>query len=72
MTMPAERTRALRWSGELLNELLRNPDLDESTRRKVSAVLRHYPTSADIARMAKRGPIDQIMPWLEPEDDPTL
>lgn len=71
MTMPDERARALRFAGEMLRELQRNPDVPESIRREARATLRHYPTPLDLKSMIEdvdrlTGSWDGIH-WLEPE-----
>jgi hypothetical protein len=57
MTMPNERTRALLWAGEFMQELLdsdRYPDLPERVRNNAKSVLRHYPSLSEIESLAKR------------------
>jgi len=71
MTMPHERARALRFAGEMLRELQRNPDVPESIRQEARATLRHYPTPLDLKSMIEdvdrlTGAWDGIH-WLEPE-----
>lgn len=71
MTMPHERARALRFAGEMLRELQRNPDVPESIRQEARATLRHYPTPLDLKSMIEdvdrlTGSWDGIH-WLEPE-----
>lgn len=53
MTMPVERTRALRQAGELLRALNRRPDIPEDIRRWAEGVLRHYPEEWQLRLMAK-------------------
>lgn len=43
MTMPVERTRALRQAGELLQELQARQVLPQDIRVRLKGVLRHYP-----------------------------
>jgi hypothetical protein len=74
MTMPSERTRALRWAYELLVELQQAEKLTDAQKRQVKAVLRHYPTPLAIASHAKlqltQNAIHPSMgTWLAPEDD---
>ena len=71
MTMPHERARALRFAGEMLREIQRNPDVPESIRQEARATLRHYPTPLDLKSMIEdvdrlTGAWDGIH-WLEPE-----
>lgn len=75
MTMPSERTRALRWAGEFL-EKLNCMNLPEDIKRDIPYILRHSPGGPDIAREAKlqsliaahpeKGPRHE--PWLRPEE----
>jgi hypothetical protein len=53
MTMPVERTRALRQAGELLRALNRRPDIPEDIRRWAEEVLRHYPEEWQLRLMAE-------------------
>lgn len=48
MTMPDERARALRWAGELLNELQSNPAVPQDIRSRARTILRHYPSDFEI------------------------
>jgi hypothetical protein len=69
MTMPHERTRALRWAGEFLQEVLSLGELSEARRREVIAILRHYPKSTEIAHRARVGDNTTTgPPWLAPEE----
>jgi hypothetical protein len=69
MTMPHERTRALRWAGEFLQEVLSLGELSEARRREVIAILRHYPTSREIEHRARCGDNSTIgPPWLGQEE----
>ena len=71
MTMPDERARALRFAGEMLRELQRNPDVPEAIRREARVTLRHYPSALDLQRMIQD--VDRLtrssvgIHWLEPE-----
>ena len=75
MTMPFERTRALRWAGEFLNELS-GVDLPEHIKRQIPYILRHYPSASCIENEAKfqsftaahpeKSPWHE--PWLRPEE----
>lgn len=66
MTMPKERTRALRWAGEFLIEC-RSRELPEDLARQIPYILRHYPSKAEIAREANNGLLESDQ-WLGPED----
>ncbi len=69
MTMPSERTRALRWAGELLRELQASEDLSAERRREIQGILRHYPSSPEILDWAQtEAPAGALMVWLAPED----
>jgi hypothetical protein len=50
MTMPQERTRALRYGGELLIELDTANNLNAVQRDAVTAILESYPTADEIAQ----------------------
>lgn len=52
MTTPVERTRALRFAGEVLRELLAREDLPSDVRQRVRVTLRHYPDAQTIKEMA--------------------
>jgi hypothetical protein len=72
MTTPAERTRALRWAGEFLSDVIRNPGLPGRVRTEAKMILRHYPDVSNIKRTAeilKVTATTQTMlePWLSPD-----
>jgi hypothetical protein len=48
MTIPFERTRALRWAGELLRELATSDLADPALKRQIQVVLRHYPQPVEL------------------------
>ena len=48
MTIPEERTRALKWAGEFLVEVLRTPECPQELREQARMILRHYPDAASI------------------------
>lgn len=48
MTTPFERKQSLIQAYEFLQELSKDMDIPESTRRQAKALLRHYPTAQDI------------------------
>lgn len=68
MTMPNERTRALRWAGEFLKEISQSADCPEAFRLEARKILRHYPSPADIAHQAKFLPFSSFSRWLAPEN----
>lgn len=53
MTMPDERTRALRFGWEFLLELRNEDSLTDAQRSTVEELLRHYPSGAEIKKWAK-------------------
>lgn len=71
MTMPHERARALRFAGEVLRDLQRNPDVPENIRREARVTLRHYPEPHELKSMIEE--VDRLtrlgdcVHWLEPE-----
>ena len=72
MTLPKERTRALRLAGELLKKVMRSKECPESIRIQAETVLRHYPDAWDIASQARRyDPQSAPFCWLGPEDNPS-
>ena len=66
MTLPAERTRALRWAWELLCEVQRSPLVPEELRRQARTILRHYPDARELQHAAR---YDPLVDWLGPEED---
>ncbi len=72
MTMPQERTRALRWGWEFLFELRASDALTPKQRASVDALLLHYPSRAEIRLWAQELSKMECMfgPMLEPEDSP--
>jgi hypothetical protein len=48
MTMPDERTRALRWAGEFLLKVQRGDEFSAEIKREVKFILRHYPRDFEI------------------------
>ena len=72
MTLPKERTRALRLAGELLKKVMRSKECPESIRFQAETVLRHYPDAWDIASQAQQyDPQSAPFCWLGPEDNPS-
>jgi hypothetical protein len=69
MTMPAERTRALRWAGEFMRELLQSDKIDPAMKREVQVILRHSPSGPEIQAQAQYDRnAAAIYLWLAPED----
>ncbi len=70
MTMPSERTRALRWAGEFLREVLASKEVPAELRQQARAILRHYPSSDDIRWYAQCcvAP-DAFGKWFSPESE---
>ena len=68
MTMPNERTRALRWVGEFLREC-RGRDLPADLVLQIETILEHYPTKEAIKYAAENSGKIGFVPWLLPEDD---
>lgn len=70
MTMPDERTRALRFAGEVLREMLARDDMPEDLKRQARATLRHYPTEQQLLWMVtdvSRCSTGSMQCWLAPE-----
>ena len=71
MTMPHERTRALRWAGEFLREVMESPECPPALKHQAYMILRHYPEPHSIAHEARYSVhARQGVPWLGPEDPP--
>ena len=51
MTMPDERSRALRFAGEILREMLTRDDVPEDLKRQARVTLRHYPDRLQLSLM---------------------
>jgi hypothetical protein len=68
MTMPDERTRALRYAGEFLRKVSRIDGVPEDLKQQARAILWHYPSTLDIEYQAKYGD-DEGGVWLLPEGD---
>lgn len=64
MTMPAERTRALRWGYEFLVEAATHGGCPGHFRTQAAALLRHYPTPKAIAAEAEANSHDLFGRWL--------
>lgn len=50
MTMPVERTRALRWGWEVLSTMHERPGIPEDLRARAAAIAVTYPTPAAVLR----------------------
>ena len=70
MTMPIERTRALRWVGEFLREC-RSRELSADLMQQIDAILQDYPTSDEIRYAAENSSSERIWEWLVTEADET-
>lgn len=71
MTMPHERTRALIFAGELLEDLRRpdlTPGIPNEIRQQALGVLRHYPSKDDIQWLANQVERDCRYALLAPID----
>ena len=53
MTMPSERTRALRWAGEFLTKVQSGEEFSAEIKREVKFILRHYPKDFEIKVQAE-------------------
>lgn len=52
MTLPSERTRAVLWTRQFLQELLdpsKSPGVPRTVREQARMLLRHYPSASDMA-----------------------
>ncbi len=72
MTLPIERTRALRWGWEFLWDLRSAGGLTTVQQRSVEQILAHYPTPMEIFVWAQSSPAGtrhclSAVRWLEPE-----
>lgn len=62
MTMPAERTRSLRWTREFLEKTVQDTRLDLTLRDRIKTILLTYPSMDAIRDRAQRD--DQ---WMAPD-----
>ena len=53
MTMPHERTRALRWGHEVLQEVCNDTSIADKEREKAAEILRNFPSPA------------MVLEWIE-------
>ena len=65
--MPKERTRALRWVGEFLQECSQR-ELPEDLARLVNKILKDYPSIEIIKYAAENSGNMDFGGWLQPED----
>jgi hypothetical protein len=70
MTMPNERTRALRWAGEFLREVSTSHEVSDVLKKEAVVILRHYPSALEIKHQAQYSAdkTDIVGSWLEPEE----
>ncbi len=71
MTMPSERTRALRWAGEFLRDALASKEVPAALREQARGILRHYPDKDEIRSHAAycRAFDNGLGPWIAPESE---
>lgn len=53
MSTPTERSRTLVWAGGLLIQISRDCRLPLELRQQAATVARHYPTTSDLAHVAR-------------------
>lgn len=70
MTTPDERTRALVQAGAFLKDLRADHTLPESIRIEAHRLLRHYPSTGDVRRIAVAIADHPWLPLLSIEQDP--
>ena len=69
MTMPAERTRTLRFGWEFLLELRDAANLTDDQRSTIEEILEHYPMGSEIKQWAMDGAFaKRRLGQLKPED----
>lgn len=60
MTLPDERYRSIQWAERFLKEIATDrkkyPRVPAAVRREAYSILRHYPTSWDLDRLAAAAP----------------
>lgn len=74
MTMPDERTRALRWAGEFLRKVQLGEEFSAEIKREVQYIMRHYPQDHEIKHQARMDAARSKTvgeQWLGPEDEAT-
>lgn len=70
MTLPDERSRAVKYAREFLRDLLNpkaTPRIPLEIRRRARAVLKHFPADYEIAKSAEKNP--NIWAKLDKEED---
>ncbi len=73
MTMPDERARALRFAGEILQEMRSRSDVPVDLQQQAQVILRHYPDTKDLQQMVRD--VDRLagdslgQHWLAPENE---
>ena len=65
MTMPMERTRALRFAHEVLTDVQSRDDVPANLRYQAKVTLRHFPAPHVIASMAAQ---PALRWWFAPEE----
>jgi len=68
MTLPDERYRAIRQTGQFLRDLQDRtiyPRVPRAVRAEAYRLLRHYPTEYDLERLAEKSP-NVIIKEMEP------
>lgn len=65
MTTPVERTRAIRFGWEYLNELLAANNITTEQRSRVERILRHYPSPIEIEAWASE--CTKSTTWFGPQ-----
>lgn len=68
MTRPHERTRALRWAGDLLHELREAPGTTQELVDRIDLIMRHYPSEI-VLRFQARADATSCGPFLLPEPE---
>lgn len=66
MTVPYERTRALRFGWEFLVELQEADNLNNDQKRQLENIVRHYPTNAEIEKWAEVDATAHLGPEKKP------
>ena len=51
MTMPRERMRAIRWGGQLLQQIASDPAVSEALRQRAAEALLEYPDADALSRL---------------------
>ena len=64
MTMPDERFRAIRWGGELLQQMQDDRFVPARMRDRAKAIAQHYPSDAALRGALERVPTVMPENWL--------